>query len=212
MGRFINADAFTSTGQGVLGNNMFAYCVDNPVILADSSRCAAKVCIDDEVNMLDVPWKSAGGGGGFRVLDIEDEPVEQPKNIMEEWAEKGVIYVSADGDHTGGRIENSYLITDPQEMRKYATYLLNESEYKDDFVGSVEGVLFEWDVHNMIYYGDPFFSFFGFDWKENARSVDLGGTIYSDPHPWLNVVMWRLYENAFPLQAAEDRKAHFGLT
>ena len=31
MGRFINADAFTSTGQDILGNNMFAYCSNNPV-------------------------------------------------------------------------------------------------------------------------------------------------------------------------------------
>jgi len=30
MGRFINADAFASTGQGILGNNMFAYCGNNP--------------------------------------------------------------------------------------------------------------------------------------------------------------------------------------
>ena len=35
MGRFINADAFTSTGQGLLGNNMFAYCGNNPVICYD---------------------------------------------------------------------------------------------------------------------------------------------------------------------------------
>ncbi len=35
MGRFINADAFTSTGQGLLGNNMFAYCLNNPVNMAD---------------------------------------------------------------------------------------------------------------------------------------------------------------------------------
>ena len=37
MGRFINADSYTSTGQGVLGNNMFAYCLNNPVIFSDSS-------------------------------------------------------------------------------------------------------------------------------------------------------------------------------
>lgn len=37
MGRFINADAFTSTGQGLLGNNMFAYCNNNPVNYSDSS-------------------------------------------------------------------------------------------------------------------------------------------------------------------------------
>ena len=30
-GRFLNADAFTTTGQGLLGNNMFAYCLNNPI-------------------------------------------------------------------------------------------------------------------------------------------------------------------------------------
>jgi len=37
MGRFINADAFASTGQGILGNNMFAYCLNNPVNMRDPS-------------------------------------------------------------------------------------------------------------------------------------------------------------------------------
>ena len=31
IGRFINADGFVSTGQGLLGNNMFTYCGNNPV-------------------------------------------------------------------------------------------------------------------------------------------------------------------------------------
>ena len=31
-GRFINADIFVSTGQGLLGSNMFAYCNNNPVM------------------------------------------------------------------------------------------------------------------------------------------------------------------------------------
>ena len=36
MGRFISADSYASTGQGILGNNMFAYCNNNPVIFVDS--------------------------------------------------------------------------------------------------------------------------------------------------------------------------------
>ena len=35
IGRFFNADAFASTGQGLLGNNMFAYCGNNPVNCGD---------------------------------------------------------------------------------------------------------------------------------------------------------------------------------
>ena len=29
--RFINADSYTSTGQGIIGHNMFAYCSNNPI-------------------------------------------------------------------------------------------------------------------------------------------------------------------------------------
>ena len=36
-GRFISADNYPSTGQGLTGNNMFAYCGNNPVARKDSS-------------------------------------------------------------------------------------------------------------------------------------------------------------------------------
>lgn len=36
-GRFINADGYLSTGQGLLGHNMFAYCGNNPVNRIDPS-------------------------------------------------------------------------------------------------------------------------------------------------------------------------------
>jgi len=36
-GRFISADAYVSTGQGILGHNMFAYCDNNPVNRIDPS-------------------------------------------------------------------------------------------------------------------------------------------------------------------------------
>lgn len=34
-GRFINADSYVSTGQGIVGYNMFAYCGNNPVNMSD---------------------------------------------------------------------------------------------------------------------------------------------------------------------------------
>ena len=37
LGRFLNADSYASTGQGVLGNNMFAYCNNNPICRSDPS-------------------------------------------------------------------------------------------------------------------------------------------------------------------------------
>jgi RHS repeat-associated protein len=35
VGRFISADVLLSTGQGVLGHNCYAYCLDNPVNMVD---------------------------------------------------------------------------------------------------------------------------------------------------------------------------------
>ena len=35
--RFINTDVYASTGQGFIGTNMFAYCLNNPVVLVDDS-------------------------------------------------------------------------------------------------------------------------------------------------------------------------------
>ena len=47
IGRFINADAFTSTGQGLLGNNMFAYCLNNPVVRIDPTGSISYTQIED---------------------------------------------------------------------------------------------------------------------------------------------------------------------
>ena len=37
IGRFISSDVFVSTGQGLLGNNMYCYCLNNPVNYTDMS-------------------------------------------------------------------------------------------------------------------------------------------------------------------------------
>ena len=41
VGRFLNADGYVSTGQGIIGFNMFAYCLDNPVNNVDFSGTLA---------------------------------------------------------------------------------------------------------------------------------------------------------------------------
>ena len=45
-GRFINADALASTGQGILGNNMFAYCNNCPVNRYDLLATVAAVLVE----------------------------------------------------------------------------------------------------------------------------------------------------------------------
>ncbi len=43
--RFINADSYASTGQGFIGTNMFAYCLNNPIIYRDTSGETVEVTI-----------------------------------------------------------------------------------------------------------------------------------------------------------------------
>ena len=49
IGRFINADAFVSTGQGFVGNNMFAYCANNPILYKDPTGNTAVFSIVNAV-------------------------------------------------------------------------------------------------------------------------------------------------------------------
>ena len=47
--RFLNADAYVSTGQGELGNNMFVYCLNNPVCFSDPTGALTDGQIHDAV-------------------------------------------------------------------------------------------------------------------------------------------------------------------
>ena len=72
VGRFISADVLLSTGQGVLGHNCYAYCLDNPVNLQDSGGYAANWAVS--VMMAD------GGGASYseilknRIRDLYSDP------------------------------------------------------------------------------------------------------------------------------------------
>ena len=53
IGRFINADKYVSTGQGILSNNMFAYCVNNPVNRIDKTGTSLEDLWDAVVEWVD---------------------------------------------------------------------------------------------------------------------------------------------------------------
>ena len=66
VGRFINADSYVSTGQGLSGYNMFAYCLNNPVVRIDVAGTESVVVTTPEDD--DNPLNDLGGpvqGGGM---------------------------------------------------------------------------------------------------------------------------------------------------
>ena len=70
VGRFINADAFASTGQGILGNNMFSYCRNNPVSRVDIYGEADADCYDnDPLDEEDILKVAQGGGGSGSIYN-----------------------------------------------------------------------------------------------------------------------------------------------
>ena len=76
--RFINADGYVSTGQGILGYNMFAYCNNNPVMYMDPSG--------------EFPWlalaiiiiSTVAGGivGAYYPFDFEEDSAELNDNEL----------------------------------------------------------------------------------------------------------------------------------
>ena len=72
IGSFINADAYASTGQGMLGYNMFAYCRNNPVCRIDVTGMADEDCYNDDGELLtsdDIENRNGGGGVGRTSLN-----------------------------------------------------------------------------------------------------------------------------------------------
>ena len=78
IGRFINSDAYASTGQGILGNNMFAYCLNNPVGFSDPDGYCAGLNREGAAytSLCPVCGSSGGGnsgaGGGGIIIAIEE--------------------------------------------------------------------------------------------------------------------------------------------
>ena len=65
--RFINSDEYASTGQGIFGQNMFAYCANNPIFFKDSFGHSIETALDiasalySAYNLIGNPsWENAG--------------------------------------------------------------------------------------------------------------------------------------------------------
>ena len=68
--RFINADAYASTGQGILGHNMFAYCGNNPISRVDAGGRFWDLISDLLVDLIE----TLAPGSKKRANDVMDDP------------------------------------------------------------------------------------------------------------------------------------------
>ena len=68
IARFINADDFASTGQGILGHNMFAYCNNNPIMYVDFHGNKPEVATEeDRYRFVGIGFQGELDVGGYEV-------------------------------------------------------------------------------------------------------------------------------------------------
>ena len=111
MGRFINADYYVSTGQGILGNNMFAYCGNNPIIRSDSRGTAFETIFD--------------------IISLSASIVEVSINPQDPWAWAGLV---------GDVIDLIPFVTGVGEMTRVVKTTVKLVNKMDDVIDSAKAL------------------------------------------------------------------------
>ena len=91
MGRFINADGYASTGQGVLGNNMFAYCNNGAVVFCDP---CGTIAVAFSLNY-DLTFFFVGTSGSIAVV------VDDDWNVAVQSSYSAPSYLDPNTNHIG---------------------------------------------------------------------------------------------------------------
>ena len=161
-GRFINADGLVSTGQGILSNNMFAYCGNNPVVRKDSQGnryCAATTIAGEKPfekayasywqtqvileRYNPTPIGRTQHGNVYLVTDIRDIKTKFPGDVI-------VIDYRGPNGANDVQIQYSYTIRDKELQRSILTILYNyECANPTGWNRTVDSMMIEWDIHNL---------------------------------------------------------------
>ena len=202
-GRFINEDGYVSTGQGILGNNMFAYCLNNPIRFADDSGYR---CIEDQPdgrwvivtnsgkvvsggrkkqNVKPIEPYSSIGNGISNVYIIQSKQLEETNKIINE---KDVVVIdNRTAPNPSMQIRNSYAISDKDLQKQVCQILLHyntDNPVDPAWNRSIDSMLIEWTAHNDGYNARFLISLFKKNATERLRHVDLDnaaeGLLYWD--------------------------------
>ena len=173
--RFINADSIASTGQGFVGTNMFAYCLNNPIVLRDSNGQEPVETIDldgdGEIDCYVYEYSYSGkipigmgtsaaipvsGGGRIYIfVNRTEDYITNPQNRPEGFnpatdymARYSVEY--KDGEENPFiQIADSYRCKYEVQMRAIARAMLNfGSEYRQEWDRTEDSIVKEWIEHN----------------------------------------------------------------
>ena len=83
MGRFLNADGLVSTGQGLDGNNMFAYCNSNPIGYIDNNG-THRVCALEKTRALGMSTDTIAFTEAYQqeIKELKKEKLKKSPNSL----------------------------------------------------------------------------------------------------------------------------------
>ncbi len=129
VGRFLNADGYITTGQGVLSYNMFAYCGNNPVMFSDPTGCFWKKISSFFSNAWNgvKSWAKntfgAGSSTTATITEIETSIISDPFPITMKTGAKTTQILSKHGDSS--KPISVYANKDAQQPIKSSTAGIN---------------------------------------------------------------------------------------
>ena len=166
------ADGYVSTGQGILGNNMFSYCGNNPVmrfdpdgkswifiglitasmlLLSGCSSHSEPVPKPEPPNLSVEPYSTYGEGRGNVYIVSEDKVAELQNNI----SDTDVIIVDyRTNSDPNMQIKQSFKISNKKYKKEIAQIMIDfnsENPVDPAWNRSINSIVDEWRFHNFAY-------------------------------------------------------------
>ena len=148
VGRFLNADGYVSTGQGVIGFNMFAYCLDNPVNNVDFNGDLVETAVAIGCVLLGAMAIMLLGCALYHVAEIlENAPSYNPPYIPEYSLPE--VKIETDSD-SKSKTEEKDITKERSSTKKQAYFTLNPYDFnpvglvREEYSGSDNGRIIVW--------------------------------------------------------------------
>lgn len=161
IGRFLNADSYAATGQGYVGNNMFAYCNNNPVMYIDPAGAwpalgleiaiaclvvkVATFAIAKYVNHIVQTKNAENKYNASTVSAYEENNSPEEKNIV-----NVKIYYPWEGA-SNISVDASLSITSKYEQNAVLDVIMESPFYSEKVYGSKKFMRAQWVAHNLSY-------------------------------------------------------------
>lgn len=163
VGRFIVADGYASTGQGVLGYNMYVYCGNNPIIRAD---CCGHCYYTTNGVWTHDAWENLGGyekqpDPGY-YAGTTDTGIDVYVGTHENYSvSPGSVKVIDYRNNTENgkpnpdmQITNSFKITDEHIQKSILRIVQGYADAhpsEHTWERTVPSMVLEWDIHNKVH-------------------------------------------------------------